>query len=331
MGRPRMKQPGIIVLQTPKKVPIDKLHFDVDNIRIGHRNFKTEEDIAAALWEMPDMDLLFDDIKRRGLEESPIVDHKNTVLEGNRRLAVCKRLYQEQQNGVKIQHDFSKILCKEIDPSTSELDKEAFLASVHIAGKYEWPDVSQGRLLKKLHDERNLSFETLAEITRKSKATVIKKIAAYELLETYRKKFSRDENWADKFPHMWEILRKDLEDVRDDSKKLDMFMRWLYENRIPNSKDVRLLNLIFENSKALRALQEDGMKQAIYKLMVEDPTIRSSTYRKIFNITKLLYAFPTKDFVETLNDDARISVLHDLQKATKRLLDQIQSAKGDKK
>jgi len=326
-----MRQPGIIVLQSPRKVSIDKLHFDVDNIRIGHRNFESEEAVAAALWEMPDMDLLYDDIKRRGLEEPPIVDHHSVVLEGNRRLAVCKRLNEEQNKGVKLQHDFSKILCKEIDPSTSELDKEAFLASVHIAGKYEWPDVSQGRLLKKLHEERNLSFETLAEITRKSKATVIKKIAAYELLERYRKKFSNDQDWADKYPHMWELLRKDLEDIRDDTKKFDMFMRWLHEGRISNSKDVRLLNLILKNPKALRALQEEGMGQAIYKLMIQDPSIRSPTYKKITNITKLLYAFPTKDFVETLNDEVRISVLQDLHKATKRLLDQIQSAKGDKK
>ena len=332
MARPKTRQPGFITLLPAKDVKIEKLSFDVENIRIGHKNFKTQEEVSDELWKLPDMDLLFDDIKKRGLEEPPIIDSNNVVLEGNRRLAVCQRLYEEQKKGNYKEHDFSKIKCREIDPSTSELDKEAFLASVHIAGKHEWPDVSQARLLKRLYEERKLSYETLAGITRKSKSTIIKKIEAYDLLLEYQTNFSADDNWTDKYPHMWELLRKDLEDVRYTKNKLQSVMRWCYEGRIPNSRDIRLLNVIFENPRALHALSNSDMKNAISELMAYDPTVRSSTYKKIVSITKLLYAFPTKEFAQTINDPNRVTLLEDLENAAGKLLQQIKSVKrGDKR
>jgi hypothetical protein len=50
------------------------------------------------------------------------------------------------------------------------------------------------------------------------------------------------------------------------------------------------------------------------------------------SITKLLYAFPTKEFAQTINDPNRVTLLEDLENAAGKLLQQIKSVKrGDKR
>ncbi|EGG41853.1 Hypothetical protein Nlim_1296 [Candidatus Nitrosarchaeum limnium SFB1] len=326
MVRPKSVLPGLMTFLPKKKFDTVDLQYDIDNIRLSHQTFTSVDEIEEALWKMPDMEFLYEDISQRGLEEPPIVDG-NTVLEGNRRLAVCKRLNKEQKTGKKFIQDFSKIICIPIDPNTSQLDKEAFLASIHIAGKHEWPDFNQARLLKTLHDQRHVTYDTLAAITRKSKPTIIKKIEAYNLVEEYHIIYSNDDTYPEKYPHMWEFLRSDLDDVRDDTEKKKLVMDWLHENKIPNSRDVRHLNSIFKNSKALRALKEKTIKEALYEIIKDDPTIKSPTYKKLVKIKDIVDTFPTKEFADTLNDDAKFSILKDLRTSLDRLIKQIDSVR----
>jgi len=331
MARPKARIPGVVSFEKSHKIPVEELHYDLDNIRILHVRPKNESEAEQILWEMPDMELLYDDIKKRGLQEEVIIDSKNNVLEGNRRLAICKRLHKKQNEGEQILHDFTKILCKEFEPSVTDLDKKAYLTQIHVAGKHEWDDYNQSVLLTELHDEKGLSFETIAAIALKSKPTIIKKIGANYLVQEYHKLHKDDKEWSSKFPHMWEFLRKDLDEIRDDPDKRKLFMRLLYENRILNSRHVRHLKIIFDTPKLLRALESDGMNSALNKLNELDPTIKSATYKRIFNVTKLLQSFPIKEFSDTIMDEHKIAMLQELKNSAEYLLKQIQTVKRENK
>jgi hypothetical protein len=328
MGRPASPKPGVVTFLEIRKVPTDKLHYDIKNIRLIHEGLSSEKDAEAAIWEQHDIELLYNDIKERGLLEEIIITNDNLVLEGNRRLAVCKRLFQQQQDGeIDDEHDFSSVKCKPISSRTSDLDIEAWLAGIHIAGKKEWPDFNQAKLLYKLYNQRHLTYDTLANITRVSKSTIIKKCDAYEYTERYHRKFPNDPDWSSKYQHFIEFLTSSLSDFRDDDNNVMRFMSWLYSKKITNSLDVRNLHSIINNKKAFRALEKDDIKAALKIAMEYDPTIKSTTYKKIVKLTKILEAFPTVEFVRTVEEESRLKLLRDLRNSANRLITHIESTR----
>ena len=86
MGRPKATIPGIVTFEKTEKIEIDELTYDLENIRSLHKNPSNQLEAEEFLKEMSDIELLKDDIQRRGLQEELIVDSSNKVIEGNRRL-----------------------------------------------------------------------------------------------------------------------------------------------------------------------------------------------------------------------------------------------------
>lgn len=333
MGRPSKPKPSQVTFLAVQKCPINDLHYDISNTRLVHKRFSSEKDAEKEIWLSSDMDYLSNDIQDRGLQEELIINNRLVVLEGNRRLAACKKLYEEQKKGniKKKPFDFSSIQCKRFAPGTSPLDVDVFLASIHVAGKKEWPDYNQARLLYKLRHERHLSIDSLANITRKSKTTILKKYEAYELTEQYRKSHKNDKNWSEKYPHFIEFLRKDLEDFRQNAKNVDKFMSWLEDGNITNSLDIRHLKSVTDSPRALHVLEKNNISEAVKVVMLYDPTLKSPTYKKIVTITKLLKAFPTKEFLKTIEEGARLKLLRDLRNSADKLIIQIESVQRSKK
>jgi len=322
---PKPHKPKFLPIQ---KVSVEKLHYDVHNTRLIHKGLSEEEQAENEIWSQSDIEYLYNDIRDRGLQEELIINNHNIVLEGNRRLAVCKRLHEQQRKDeVKSPYNFNLISCKKFSSDTPQLDIEVWMASIHVAGKKEWPDFNQTRLLYKLREDSSLSIDTLANITRKSKTTIIKKFAAYELTLKYHKLYQKDDLWSEKYPHFIEFLRSDLDEFSQDEKNEKRFMSWLESGKITNSVDVRNLKPVVDNPRALRALEKDNITEAI-KIVVEyNPTIKSPTFRKIVTLTKVLNNFPTKEFAQTVDGDARLKILRELRNSANRLITQIESVK----
>ncbi len=328
-SKPKPHHPKFLPIQN---IPIEKLHYDIHNIRLIHMGLSEEEQARREIWNQGDMEFLYNDIRDRGLQEELIVDNENIVVEGNRRLAVCKRLYQEQKKGqIKSPYKFHLIPCTKFSPSTPLLDIEVYLASIHVAGKKEWPDFNQTRLLYKLREERNLSIDTLADVTRRSKATILKKFEAYELTLKYHEIFPKDDLWSEKYPHFIEFLRADFEEFSENEKNVKRFMSWLESGKITNSLDIRYLKSVVDSPRALRALEKNNITEAIKIAMEYDPTIKSPTFKKIVTITKVLNNFPTKEFAKTIEEDARLKLLRELRNSVNRLITQIESVKRSDK
>jgi len=338
MGRPKSRIPGQVTFVGKKgEISVDKLNYDIKNIRIRDRVAKNQKEAEKMLWLTPNMDELYDDILARGyLQEELSINKNKIVKEGNRRLAVLKKLNKEQKKGMHAGKKFSTATCKTIDPTTTKIDLNAWLATIHIGQKQEWDDYSQSTLLKEMHEKDNISYDLLAAITRRSKPTVIKKIEALDLTHEYHdltktdKKFKKDQDWSGKYPHMWEFLRKDLEDIRDDAIKKKLFMKFLNEGKIPNSRYVRHLKMIFNDHKLLRALEQYDMSKVIELITKTDPTVKSPTYKRIGKVIEILLTFPITEFTETVTDPARIRMLRRLRDSADRLLRQIESVEKPK-
>jgi len=93
MGRPKAVIPGLVTFEKPKKVKIDELKFDVQNIRIWHISAKNEKEAGKFLWQIPDMELLYEDIKQKGLQEELIINKNNRVIDAVNEVFVEYRLY----------------------------------------------------------------------------------------------------------------------------------------------------------------------------------------------------------------------------------------------
>lgn len=329
MGRPtKPKTQPIRFLPKPEYVEVEKLKLDYGNVRILHVEKHSEKQVEETLWKEAKLQLLYEDIKYRGLQDPLILHPKgNTIAEGNCRLVCLRKLHTESQSSdddLLKQFKNYKVKCYRIDPHTPAKDLEAYLANIHVGQKKEWPDYNQSELMHRLYAVRGLSLDEISGITRKTKSTVLSKIAAFESTNYYHEIIPNDKNWHLKFPHIWEFLRQaDLEEFREDEANVKRFMKWLYKGKFKNSKDVRLLGKIIRNKAAQRQLELKDATEAITILLKKDPTIKSPTFRKIVNLITLLEAFPTNELIKTVQEPSRKDLLVQLKNSVTLLLRQI--------
>ena len=173
-----MKLLGKLIELSNDYIHIDQLKFLKDNPRVyacthGHPEFENliegeqQEIILKKLLEEPSVKNLIPDVKRHGGLMESILIRRDTmeVIEGNSRLAVYRKLYQDKEKG-----EWEFIPCEIVSKLTDD-QQAAFLNQIHVKGKTQWSAYEKANFAY-VRKEQGWGIDKIAKLFGESEATI---------------------------------------------------------------------------------------------------------------------------------------------------------------
>jgi len=277
-----------------ENVPLDKVHLDPTNPRIAHTfalertgsSDSLERRLEERLWADPDVhDLLKQVQANGGLIERIIVRDDLTVVEGNCRTVVYRKLRQRLPRELAWHHIPARVLPGDIGAR----DIAILLGEMHVAGKNTWSPFEKAGHIFRMHKEHMLTQDEIAARLRISKSKVNQLVRAFDAMKTrYLPRFPGREAIR-KFSHFDELFRNSqLRDWAVDPVNVDRFAQWVGEGRIGPAIQVRALPSILNNAAAYKAFLGSGFIAAQKVVEAENPALTSPLFKAMVDLTKML-------------------------------------------
>ncbi len=310
-----------------ENIEVDKLHFDLENVRFKHIFFNkipTEVEIYETIWKDKDTKSLYQQIIAAGGVFEPLLVTSNYVVkEGNRRLACLKKIINDAKEG-KINEDYKKfetVVCRKLPTNINQTDLSLYLAAIHVKGKKKWEPFDKASYIYGLYKEGDISYDSLAKNISMGKATVIRFVRAFEETQKYHETYSDEADWWHKYTYFDELFKsKALKEFRVYDKNIDKFSQWVHDKKFRDVRDVRALADILNDKNAARIFEESGAKEALRVLEEIDPSIKSTTFKQVKRLYVRLKGLPPKELIDILQDSRRQSMLNDLRKEIDTIL-----------
>jgi hypothetical protein len=182
------------------------------------------------------------------------------------------------------------------DVDLTEEDLAVLLADMHVSGKIRWDAYEQAKHVSDLFIVYGKTYEWLSNHLRLSKGKIKELLDAYQATAEYLSLHPAPVN-VKKFAVFHEVIKKkDLrERFKEDSRFKQSFHRWVSEDRINDSKQVRDLPVILANAEAAKALEHSGFEDAQRVLVREDPSLQSDAFWAIKEATAKIKTLPADD------------------------------------
>ena len=293
---------------------------------------------------------LINSFKTNGiLQQDPIqvsqVGDNYVVIEGNRRVATLKYLYEQfknnQDTGVLQESDFKSIEVIEIAPDNRR-DQLVAMGLNHISGKKRWSPINQTRLIQDLISSCNMSEEEVCNALAISKTSLRRSLRTLKLIEEYRKSDYGDQFETTKYSIFEEIMKNtamkewlawnDATQSFDKRYNLERLFSWISYNEvvinegsdeeqierqepiITKSHEIRELAKFITDTKAIDRMEES--QSVTVGFSNSDAIGESRFHNALDNIGKELDA--ALKFCEYSND-SDISKFNSLRKKFDRL------------
>jgi hypothetical protein len=317
-----------------KDVPLSELKLDPNNVRFKHEEKQmTDPEIEAYIWKQPETKSLYREIlASRGLSEPPIIDAKNFVKEGNRRLVCLRKLSANAHKGelpADIAKDkFDNVQSYVLPPDTPDKDIGIYLARVHVSGKDMWRTLNKAAQIYELYHKHGMTLDDLKDYLGMGKASVVTILETFEKTKDYGSKYPKDKEWIAKYSYFYEVYKKkNLKEWAEKEKNTERLMKWIAEDKIPTGADIRLLDKMITNEDALKALDTKGISGALAVIEKEDPAIKSSVYKVVRQAINTLNTIPLDEFTVTAKDNARLKMLKELRSSIDKILKNVETLK----
>jgi hypothetical protein len=303
-------------------VAVTECELDAQNPRIqfliGQKAGQvSENELDELLWEKDAVKALSQSIlQNKGVFESIIVQKngkKYRVREGNCRTVACRHLSQQYPN----EPAYMMMPAMIFDVDLTEEDLAVLLADMHVSGKIRWDAYEQAKHVSDLFNIYGKSYDWLSNHLRLSKSKIKELLSAYRATTEYLGTHPAPSN-VKKFAVFHELMRKKelRERFEDDPKFKESFHKWLNEDRITDSKQIRDLPEIIGNKDALKALENTGFDDARTVLVVNDPSRESDAFWAIKNATAYLKSLPASDIQDLkVGNPQKIIMIRNLQRA----------------
>jgi hypothetical protein len=182
------------------------------------------------------------------------------------------------------------------DVDSTEEDLAVLLADMHVSGKIRWDAYEQAKHVSDLFNVYGKTYEWLSNHLRLSKGKIRELLEAYQAATEYLGLHPAPVN-VKKFAVFHEVMKKKelRERFREDPRFKQSFHKWVSEERINDSKQVRDLLSILPNSEAVKALEESGFAEAQKVLVREDPSLQSDAFWAIKQATEKIKTLPADD------------------------------------
>jgi len=311
-----------------REVDIGWLKLDPKNQRLSYQlailrkegKGNTDQELHDLLWSIDAVKSLFNSVLQNGgLIEDPFVKTDGLVVEGNSRTVVIRELHKKFPRDER----FAKLYVKILPADATEEQIVSLLGEMHVAGKIKWGAYEEAEYVWRMNKEFAKTYDFLATYLRMSRSKISQKIAAYEETKTYLAE-TNDPDGIRRFSHFEEFMKKTVLRERrgNDPDFMKEFRKWVLEGKFPDSKDVRSLPEILDNSKSLEVLARPGgtVQTAISVLNNEDPSRNSDLYYAVDLAIRQLRTIPLAEIKDLqAGNDTKIAKLQDLYEALKEV------------
>lgn len=274
-------------------IALDAVRLDPLNPRIRHTfalegtsSADTEARVEERLWSDPDVhDLLQQVAVNRGLIERIIVRNDYTVVEGNCRTVVYRKLRERFPRDSAWQTIPARVLPDDITAK----DIAILLGQMHVNGKNTWSPFEKAGHVYRLHKEFMLTQDEVATRLRISKSKVNQLVRAFEAMKLrYMPKYPGRASIR-KFSYFEELFKNaDLRDWAVDVQNLERFVGWVGQGRLEQGNQVRAVPAILKNGQALEEFEKNGFAAAIKIVEAENPTLTSPLFKAMVELTVML-------------------------------------------
>jgi hypothetical protein len=227
-----------------KSIPLDQLHFDMENPRYGNwgAGVKTDTDALDMIVSEFLVDDLLSSISANGFfEGEPLIVRKKgpenyTVVEGNRRLASLLILSNDsraasQQKRTKIYKeklDEHKQTCPtEVPAIVLEANESwnevlAYLGTKHIVGPSQWDSYAKARWMAEMRRTTNMALKQIKEMIGDTQGLVDRMLEGFYVVEQAKaaavfdpeQSYQRGRGSNPEFPFSWVYTALNLSGVR---------------------------------------------------------------------------------------------------------------------
>lgn len=179
---------------------------------------------------------LIDSFKTNGvLRQDPIqvrpLGDNYVVIEGNRRTATLKHLYEQFQQGMDVgvltERDFKSVELIELQGQDRRHELIA-MGLNHISGKKRWSPVNQTRLIRDLLEECNMTEDEICSALGITKHYLRRSMRTLSLIERYKNSDYGDQFQTDKYSIFEEIIK---------NTALKNWLEWNDDLRAPSHLD----------------------------------------------------------------------------------------------
>jgi hypothetical protein len=276
-------------------LPLERVKLDPRNPRIANtvaislteEGEALQRKLESLLWEDGDVrDLYRQVLINKGLVERIIVRQDGTVVEGNCRTVVYRKLRQKHPSDSSWRHIPARILPADIGAR----DVAILLGEMHVAGKNTWTPFEKAGHVYRLHEEFALTQDEIAQRLRMSKSKVNQLIRAFDIMKNkYLPKYPGPAS-SRKFSYFEELFKKpQLRDwVLNTSDGEDLFVDWVGKEKIDQGVHVRDLPAILEDPDAVKALTKDGFAAAQRVIEEDNPAMTSKLFKRMVEMTEFL-------------------------------------------
>lgn len=307
-------------------IGVDQLELDPKNPRIqflvGQKaGMVSEAELDNLLWEKDSVKALAQSIYQNGGVYEPLIVQKNgqkfRVREGNSRTVASRHLVGQYPNDSR----FTTVPAMVFDVNLTEEDLAVLLADMHVAGKIRWDAYEQAKHVYDLFHIYGKPYDWLSNHLRLSKGKIKELLGAYQATSEFLNLFPAPMNIR-KYSFFAELMKKrDLRDRFDiDQQFKQKFHKWLVDDKLTDSKQVRSLDTILINKEAEKELEKTGYDSAAKVLMRDDPSLESDVFWAIKNATEKLKAAPASDIQDLkAGSPQKIILLRNLHRAIEDL------------
>ena len=238
MEQRSIKMLGELIPLSSDYVEIGELKFLKDNPRVyacthGHTNFENlmegqqQEIIFEQLLKEPSVKHLIPDVKRHGGLMESILIRRDTmeVIEGNSRLAVYRKLHQDEEQG-----DWELIPCDMVSKLTNT-QQATFLNQIHVKGKTQWSAYEKANFAY-VRKMQGLDLDKIAQLFGESKSTISIRIKVIEMMQHNKDNDRSHFSYYDVLARSSEISEK-----MKKNKDFRSFLLMKIKNFGPNGED----------------------------------------------------------------------------------------------
>jgi hypothetical protein len=309
---------GRQVRQERRRFSTKQIRLDPENPRIQHlvrQKFKntvpTQAQLRALIMEQPHVNELFKSIRdNKGLWERVLIRADGRLIEGNCR-AAC---YMTLAETFKTVEEWQSIPA-DVLPDVTAVEIAILQGHHHVGGKNRWPTYEKAGHVHHMHNKLGVSVKNIASVMRMKEAQVQDVLKSYVLMTDHI------------LPHMpkgglkkWSYA---LEYYKDKSLQPLVsgkeFAAMVVEGKFAKGADVRKLSDVLSNAVASKALKSKDFKHALTIVGKKDPTIDSTTFKRIAEMTQLLQSMAGEDLTRLKSEAKAQNLLRQLSKAVRQV------------
>lgn len=305
-----------------KHIPLKELHYYPANPRISSIliNFKGKlnDEIIHKLMDEKQPEAtrsLFQQIKKDGIINEPLIVYGGQVIEGNTRLWVARELFKRAKN-----NDEKKLWgflpCRVIKGKVSEEEINYILCNVHIKHKKDWLPFEQACYIYRMSLE-GMKSQKIKEISTFS----IKMINDY--IEVY-KQMEKHHTEPGDFNRYYEAYKdKEVKDFHN-LGKADIFAvikNKTKEGKMGVARDSRKLKKILTSKRAIKMFFKEGadVHRAFDVAILENPEEGDPLLKRVRELEEDLKHIQFDKLEEIKKDKTKMEVIKSLFQQIKNL------------